>query len=147
MNKLAFLLYTFSLILFASCQSDDPPGSVQHIEAVTSVIDDGALVGATENESDWLSYGRDYKENRFSQISQINKTNVTDLNLAWALDLDVMRGFEATPVVIDGIMFLTGPWSVVYAIDARKGSLIWTYDPEDVMLFLAIRMMSPSVRH
>ena len=41
-----------------------------------------------------------------------------------------MRGLEATPIVVDGIMFLTGPWSIVYAVDTRKGALIWTYDPQ-----------------
>ena len=50
--------------------------------------------------------------------------------LSGVLNLGTKRGIEATPLVVDGIMYLTGPWSMVYAIDARKGELIWTYDPE-----------------
>ncbi|MEK9613548.1 MAG: PQQ-binding-like beta-propeller repeat protein, partial [Flavobacteriaceae bacterium] len=50
--------------------------------------------------------------------------------MAWSLNLGTKRGIEATPIVVDGIMFISGPWSIVYAIDARNGKLIWTFDPK-----------------
>ncbi|WP_295871241.1 PQQ-dependent dehydrogenase, methanol/ethanol family [uncultured Zhongshania sp.] len=78
----------------------------------------------------WLSYGKDYKEQRYSELDKINVGNVADLSLAWSFDTDFNRGLEATPIVIDGVLYLTGNWSVVYALDARSGELFWKYDPK-----------------
>ena len=63
-------------------------------------------------------------------MQQINPSNIDSLGLAWSLVLGSRRGVEATPLVVDGIMFLTGSWSIVYAVDSRTGTLIWTYDPQ-----------------
>jgi quinohemoprotein ethanol dehydrogenase len=113
------------------CQKKDAPkGSEAHIENVTSAIDDDALTNAQDAPGDWTSYGLNYKEDRFSPLTQINKDNVSQLSLAWSTDLGTNRGIEATPLVVDGIMFLSGPWSVIYALDTRSGKILWTYDPE-----------------
>jgi quinohemoprotein ethanol dehydrogenase len=71
----------------------------------------------------------------YSSLADVNRTNVGRLGLAWEFDAFVVRGgihrgAESTPIVIDGIMYFTGPWSVVYAVDAREGRLLWQYDPE-----------------
>jgi len=65
-----------------------------------------------------------------SPLEKINDGNVSQLGLAWSIDLGTNRGIEATPLAVDGVLFATGPWSVVYAIDARAGRLLWTYDPQ-----------------
>ncbi len=115
----------------SGCQKKDAPkGSEAHIDDVTSAIDDDALTNAQDAPGDWTSYGLNYKEDRFSPLTQINKDNVGQLSLAWSTDLGTNRGIEATPLVVDGIMFLSGPWSVVYAVDTRTGKILWTYDPE-----------------
>lgn len=120
-----------SILLFVQCQSEPPAkGSVEHIKAVTEAVDDAAIKSTDANPGNWLSYGLNYQEDRYSPLDQINKSNVKDLGLSWSLDLGVMRGIEASPVVVDGIMYLTGPWSVVWAIDLRKGEKIWEFDPE-----------------
>lgn len=106
------------------------PGSLEHIRNVTEAIDDNALKAADSNQGDWLSYGRNYSEDRYSKLDQITKDNLGELGLAWSVELPSTRGVQATPVVVDGIMYFTGPWSVVYAMDARKGEIIWTFDPE-----------------
>ena len=85
---------------------------------------------AEQNDSDWLSYGRDYHEQRYSSLSQINTDNVSQLGMAWAFETDHNRGLEATPLIKDGVMYVTGNWSVVYALDARSGQLLWKYDPQ-----------------
>jgi quinohemoprotein ethanol dehydrogenase len=97
---------------------------------VTEPVNDAHILAANENPEDWLSYGRNYQEDRFSPLDQINKSNIDSLGLAWSINLGTTRGIEATPIVVDGIMYFTGPWSIVYAIDARKGKIIWMYDPE-----------------
>lgn len=125
------LLFLFSLVfLFCSCQKEKPKGSEAHIESITDAITDDKLINAQEAPGDWMSYGLNYQEDRFSPLNQINKDNINQLSLAWSTDLGTNRGIEATPLVVDGIMFLSGPWSVVYAIDTRTGKMIWTYDPQ-----------------
>jgi quinohemoprotein ethanol dehydrogenase len=79
---------------------------------------------------DWPGIGLDYAETRFSRLEQINATNVKDLGLVWSYNLESTRGVEATPVVVDGVMYVTAAWSVVHAIDVRTGKRIWTYDPK-----------------
>ncbi|MBM3808386.1 MAG: PQQ-dependent dehydrogenase, methanol/ethanol family [Acidimicrobiia bacterium] len=96
----------------------------------TATIDDAALRAPESRTQDWLSYGRDYYEQRFSPLNQINDKNVAQLGLAWSFDTATDRGLEATPLVIDGVMYTTGSWSVTYAVDARTGQQLWKYDPE-----------------
>ncbi len=78
---------------------------------------------------DWPLHGLTDEEQRFSPLSDINEQTVNRLGLAWSLELGTTRGLEATPIVIDGVIFTTGAWSVVYAIDARSGKTLWTFDP------------------
>ncbi|MDR0214163.1 MAG: PQQ-dependent dehydrogenase, methanol/ethanol family [Comamonas sp.] len=92
---------------------------------------DGAYIRAnTVKTPDWPTTGVDYAETRYSRLDQINAANVKDLGLAWSYNLESTRGVEATPVVVDGIMYVTASWSVVHAIDTRTGNKIWTYDPQ-----------------
>ena len=93
-------------------------------------VDDAALAGAESRRGDWLSYGRTYYEQRFSPLDQIDDANAAKLGLAWSFETATDRGLEATPLVIDGVMYTTGSWSVVYAIDARTGQQLWKFDPE-----------------
>jgi quinohemoprotein ethanol dehydrogenase len=105
-------------------------GSPDHIKAVTSAVD-GALIKAnTATSQDWPTTGLDYAETRFSKLNKINADNVKKLGLVWTYPLESSRGVEATPVVVDGIMYQTASWSVVHAIDARTGKRLWTYDPK-----------------
>ena len=124
------MFYFGFLLIIGSCGKSYEPGTVGHIKSTTLEVDDERLVNADETPGDWMSYGRNYGENRYSPLNHITKANVKELGLAWSINLGTTRGIEATPLVVDGIMYLSGPWSIVYAIDARKGQLIWTYDPE-----------------
>ena len=92
-------------------------------------IDDESLRKSDQRWADWLMHGRTYGEQRFSPLQQINAGTIGQLGLAWVHDTETKRGLEATPLVVDGILFATGPWSVVLAVDARTGELLWKYDP------------------
>jgi len=127
-----YLLSSLSLIVW-QCQTAEPQyekGSTEHIKEVTAKVDDALLKAQETQHGDWLTYGRNYKEDRYSKLDQITKENVKDLGLAWALEVGTKRGIQSTPIMVDGIMFATGPWSVLWAIDARKGEKLWEYDPE-----------------
>jgi len=96
------------LIILYSCQQE-PHGSTEHIKNVTNAVDDVKLVNADKTPGECLSYGRNYAEDRYSDLTQINRSNIKNLGLAWSLVLGTNRGVEATPIVVDGIMYVTGP--------------------------------------
>jgi len=126
----ATLAFTTLLgVTLTACNQRPEPGTPEHIHTVTQAVNDERLSGADSEKGDWLTYGLNYQETRFSPLDQITVENVNRLGLVWSMDLGTRRGIEATPIVVDGILFGTGPWSVVYAIDVRKGALIWRYDP------------------
>lgn len=88
------------------------------------------LTNADADQGNWLSYGRTYDEQRFSPLTAINDGNVAQLGLAWSDDLDTNRGQEATPLEVDGTLYIATAWSKVRAYDAETGKLKWSYDPE-----------------
>ena len=105
--------------------------SVQAPPAITiAAVDGAAIEAADQHPGDWLSHGRTYSEQRYSPLSQITPANVTTVGLAWSTELDADRGMEATPIVVDGVMYVTSAWSIVYALDAKTGARLWTFDPE-----------------
>ena len=102
--------------------------TAQHDPFKTVAAIDGAKI-ANPNDEDWLSNGRDYREQRFSPLAAINTGNVKDLGVAWEFRTHSVRALEATPIVADGVMFVTASWSKVFALDAKTGALLWSYDP------------------
>ncbi|QDL97869.1 PQQ-dependent dehydrogenase, methanol/ethanol family [Rhodopseudomonas palustris] len=119
-----------ALLSPAVAAAQDAKGSAAHIRAVTGAVDSAAIVANAKTTKDWPSYGLDYAETRFSKLDQINTDNVKQLGLQWSYSLGSERGVEATPVVVDGIMYVTASWSVVHAIDTRTGKRLWTFDPK-----------------
>jgi quinohemoprotein ethanol dehydrogenase len=97
---------------------------------IAADVDGAVIAGADEHPGDWLTHGRTYSEQRFSPLTQINRQTAPQLQLAWYADLDTNRGMEATPIVVGGVMYVTSAWSVVYALDARTGERLWTFDPK-----------------
>lgn len=93
-------------------------------------VDDDRMRSADAEPGNWLAHGRTWSEQRYSPLTQINADNVGELGLAWYADLDTARGQEATPIVVDGVMYSTSAWSKVQAVDAKTGRMLWQYDPE-----------------
>jgi quinohemoprotein ethanol dehydrogenase len=92
---------------------------------------DGSYIRNNELSSkEWPTIGLDYAETRHSKLTQINDANVKELGLAWCYNLESTRGIEATPVVVEGVMYVTASWSIVHAIDVRTGKRVWVYDPK-----------------
>lgn len=91
---------------------------------------DGAMIAAADaRPGDWLTHGRTYSEERHSPLSSINVANVKSLGLAWSFDFGTSRGLEPTPIAHDGVLYVTGPWNVVYALDGATGATLWRFDP------------------
>ncbi|HTV02657.1 MAG TPA: PQQ-dependent dehydrogenase, methanol/ethanol family, partial [Luteitalea sp.] len=93
----------------------------------------GALAqagGRQGTDVPWPMYGLDTAETHYSPLTQLTTANVAQLGLAWSADLEAFPGqLQGTPLVVDGTMYVTGPWSVVVAVDARTGGVKWRWDP------------------
>jgi len=149
MNKLSMLhgtvpLVVLSLWLLAGCGTEDktaeaptaagPVVEEQSTTAVTATamvaVDGNRIINADSEPGNWLTHGRTYDEQRYSPLTQINAGNVSNLGLAWYYDLDSSRGQESTPIIVDGVMYVSTAWSMVKALDAKTGTLKWAFDPQ-----------------
>jgi len=115
----ALFLVAASAAVATACRTSDAAGRV----------DDARLVAADQDSANWLTYGRTYNEQRFSPLTKVNDSTVGRLGLVWSRELPTSRGVEATPLVLDGVLYTTSTWSAVYALDAITGRQLWTYDP------------------
>lgn len=140
-SRLALAVLASVLVACSGEQASSPttPAVVNNDAASESVaspretmqpVDAARILAAADNTSDWLTHGRTYAEERHSPLARINRDTVSDLGMAWDFELDTDRGQEATPLVIDGVIYLTSAWSKAFALDARTGEEIWRHDPE-----------------
>ncbi len=88
------------------------------------------LLNAASEPGQWMTYGGGYQEQRYSGLSRITPDNISQLGLAWFADFDTNRGQESTPLMIDGVIYVSQSWSKVQAYDAKTGALLWVYDPK-----------------
>lgn len=94
-------------------------------------IDTARLMAADSEPQNWLSGGRDGNGSYYSPLATIDSSNVSRLGFAWQYDLGApLRGQEATPIVVDGVLYTSGTWGYVYAVDGATGRERWRYDPE-----------------
>jgi PQQ-dependent dehydrogenase (methanol/ethanol family) len=96
----------------------------------TTAVDGAAIGDADKTPGEWLSNGRTYSEQRYSPLAAIDKANIGKLGVAWEFRTNTVRGLETTPLVANGVMYVTGSWSKVWALDAKTGKQIWAYDPQ-----------------
>ena len=93
-------------------------------------VDAVRLKAADAEPQNWFTLGRDGNQTYYSPLSTIDASNIDRLGFAWTYDLATERGQEATPIVVDGVMYTSGTWGYVYAVDAATGKQLWTFDPE-----------------
>ena len=111
-----------------------------------SGITHARMVNADAEPGQWGSYSRTWDEQRYSPLDQINDTNVQRLGLAWYDDLDTYRGVQATPLVIDGVLYNESIYNVVTAYDGKTGRKLWTYDPKVEKVWARWACCGPSSR-
>ncbi len=129
--RTVLLIAAATLVGATACtQGDKAPAGVT--APVAAQVDGTRLLAAdaTANVGQWMSHGRDYSEQRFSPLTTVSTENVSELGLAWFADFDTRRGQESTPLMIDGVVYVTTAWSKVYAFDAKSGKQLWKYDPK-----------------
>jgi quinohemoprotein ethanol dehydrogenase len=124
----SFLILCALLVL--DCGDDPESPAASEPASSDGRVDDARLLAADGEPGSWLSHGRTWAEQRFSPLEGIAADNVAGLQLRWSFDTGTKRGLEATPLMVDGVLYTTGTWSTVFALDARSGELLWKYDPE-----------------
>jgi alcohol dehydrogenase (cytochrome c)/quinohemoprotein ethanol dehydrogenase len=112
----------------AGCSRKDETATAR-APSTPAAVTAARLVAADSEPGQWMSHGRTYDEQRFSPLDQITTANVKELGLAWFADLDTNRGQEATPLVVDGVLYVSTAWSKVKAYNAATGEPLWAYDP------------------
>ena len=130
MHPIKPILFILALAtVLAGCSEADVESA--QIEPAASAEPVGPGISATDIGEQWASYGSDYSEKRYSPLTQVTADNISELELAWYGDLAERGGsYETTPVVADGRIYVSSPWSKVYAFDAKNGALLWKYDPK-----------------
>ena len=122
---LAFANFSGATLLVAAAGRVRPASAAE----LAANVDENRMIQADHDPANWMTYGRTYSEQRFSPLARITADNAKQLGLAWYADLDTNRGQEATPLVIDGVLYVSTAWSMVKAYDAKTGTLLWSYDP------------------
>jgi quinohemoprotein ethanol dehydrogenase len=107
---------------------DHKQASIQFFESIQ--VDGTRIINADSEPHNWLAHGRTYSEQRFSPLEEINQSNVQNLSLTWVYKTGTKRGLEASPLVVNGVIYTTGSWSKVFAVNALTGEEIWRYDPK-----------------
>src|ERR1700722_7416058 len=97
--------------------------------AAAGRVDAERLANAAQDPDNWFTPGRDAQGTYYSPLDAIDDHNVSRLGFAWEYKLGTKRGLRGTPVVVDGVMYATGNWGRVYAVEAATGREMWTYDP------------------
>ncbi len=119
----------FTLACLASLELASAAPRVVASAEVAGRVDQARLDAAAADPANWMTHGGTYAEQRFSALEQISAANVADLGLAWFYEFDTTRGQEATPLAVDGVLYVSTAWSKVFAINGRTGKLLWKFDP------------------
>jgi quinohemoprotein ethanol dehydrogenase len=115
-----------AMLLLAACHAQDTARPARQF----GQVDERRLAQADREPQNWLTKGRDRNETFYSPLARISDRNATQLGLAWEYQTQTARGLEATPIVVDGVMYVSGNWGRVYALDARTGAELWTFNPD-----------------
>ena len=91
-------------------------------------VDSERLNNTAKEPQNWLTYGGNYAAWRYSALDQINRNNIGKLSPVWTFQTGVVDGgLQCTPIVVDGVMYITSAWNRVFAINAVTGEEIWHY--------------------
>jgi quinohemoprotein ethanol dehydrogenase len=126
------VLWAAMALILGACSKQPTPGPAQEKkqeQGSAGAIDQARLLAADQAPGDWLTSGRDFGKSHFSPLTGLSRENVSRLGFAWQIATGTNRGLEATPIVVDGVMYTSGSTGLAYAVRADTGESIWTFDP------------------
>ena len=104
-----------------------PPATVTQAPAPATSVTQAMLNGAANDSRNFLATNGDYKQQRFYPAKEINRSNVKGLHVAWIFQTDVRESLETSPIVVNGVMYVTTSFDHVYALNAQTGEMYWHY--------------------
>ena len=93
-------------------------------------VTEARIAAEAAGGKNWLLNGRTFDGAHFSPLQQITDKNISGLGLAWSLDIESGMGVVSEPIVVDGVIYVSAPLSIVYAVDAVSGKVLWRFDPK-----------------
>src|ERR1700735_1339925 len=130
---LSFATGVTTAVFLAACgnkaAAPAPQASAPQSSAPAAQVDLARLQNVDKEPGAWLTTGRDAGKTHYSPLDQINRQTAARLGFAWELKTGTNRGMEATPIVVDGVMYTSGVAGRVYALDAATGRLLWQFEP------------------
>jgi quinohemoprotein ethanol dehydrogenase len=133
----SILFLSILATLLAGCGGERSEGATAGTEADAAAgagsfgnVTRERLLAADAEPWNWMTEGRDFGKSHFSPLDDINADNVASLGFAWDYQTGTTRGLEATPIVVDGVLFTAGTTGRAYALDAATGAEIWKFDPQ-----------------
>ena len=130
-KRVATVLAAACLLGVACKEREKTPAAAAARAAAATVVNDATLAEVGDGRN-WLAFGRNYSEQRYSPLDQVNVETVKRLGLDWYLDLPDENTENSTPLAVDGVIYFTGSYSRVHAVDAKTGKELWTYDPKSI---------------
>ena len=130
MRFLASAALAAVLVGVAGCGKAPDGAAAKAGPVPTGKLDQARLLAVAAEPGAWLTSGRDFGKTHYSPLDSINQQNVGKLGFAWQYETGTARGMQATPVVIDGVMYTSGVAGRAYALDAATGKLLWQFEPE-----------------
>ncbi len=131
MNKfraIAFAQVCLTIAAAVACHS--PAENTANRPTKAGDVTDARILSDAAAGNDWLLNGRTFDAKHFSPLQQITDKNASGLGLAWYLDIPGGMGVVAEPIVVDGVIYISAPQSIVYAVDAASGKALWKFDPK-----------------
>jgi len=108
--------------------SNETPSTEKPVESKSAASNLEAL---SRDPKQWPTAAKNYASTRYSELDEINTTNVGKLQMAWAFSLGTNKGQEAAPLIVDNVLYVIGPYpNEVFALDATTGDLKWSYAPK-----------------
>lgn len=131
----AGLVLFFGTVTQAQAQAGDGKTGAVLPSQQYGNVSTARLRQADREPGQWMAPGRDAGGSFFSPLQQINRESVTRLGFAWQFKTGTARGMEATPMMVDGVIYVSGVWGIVYAVDAASGTRLWAFDPHSDSTF------------
>ena len=112
------------------------------LTALAGNVNEERVLKESSKGENWFLKGGDFTGQHYSPLNAVNTETVDELGLAWSAELPIPDGVSTTPIVVDGVIYLSGAYSVVVAIDATTGKMLWQFDPNVREAFVAGAMLS-----
>src|ERR671936_555038 len=127
-NRALLMASLLVYALVAACERKGAERRPAETRATASPASaDSALQRAMADSASWASYGRDYSNQRYSHLTQVQASNIGNLKLAWRYKTGIPHAFETSPIVTEGVMYISTPLNHVVALDAKTGTKRWEY--------------------